>query len=211
MTQLLIVGAGGHARVVADAALTTGAWQRVCFVDDSPAATGSLGLPIVGTSTQLQQLRTEFSAAVVGIGDARTRLQLLDRCRSAGFELPPIVHRTAAVSTYATLGPGVVVFAQAAINPGATLDAGCIVNTGATVDHDCHLESGVHVCPGAHLAGNVRVAARTWIGIGACVKHGVRIGADVVVGAGAAVVADIQTGLTVTGVPARPRAQAEVK
>lgn len=205
MTSLLIVGAGGHARVVADAALTTGQWQRVCFVDDAPGASGALGLPIIGTSADLSRLRAEFGAAVVGIGDARARLQLLERCRQAGFDLPAIVHRTAAVSSYATLGPGVVVFAQAAINPGATLGEGCIVNTGATVDHDCHLQAGVHVCPGAHLAGSVQIGARTWIGIGACVKQGVRIGADVTVGAGAAVVCDIETGLTVTGVPARPK------
>jgi sugar O-acyltransferase (sialic acid O-acetyltransferase NeuD family) len=207
MTSLLIVGAGGHARVVADAALTTNTWQRVCFIDDARTATGGLGLPIVGTTAQLEQLRAEFGAAVVGIGDAHTRLRLLARCRQAGFELPAIVHRTAAVSSYAKLGPGVVVFAQAAINPGATLEEGCIVNTGATVDHDCHLQAGVHVCPGANLAGNVQVAARTWIGVGACVKQGVRIDADVTVGAGAAVVNDIEAGMTVTGVPARPKAK----
>ena len=189
--------------MVADAALTTGKWQRVCFVDDRPSTGAVLGLPIVGTTADLQQLRAEFDAAVVGIGDARIRLQLLERCRLAGFEIPAIAHRTAAVSSYATLGPGVVVFAQAAINPGAMLEEGCIVNTGATVDHDCHLQAGVHVCPGAHLAGNVHVAARTWIGIGACVKQGVRIGADVTVGAGAAVVEDVENGLTVKGVPAR--------
>jgi sugar O-acyltransferase (sialic acid O-acetyltransferase NeuD family) len=207
MTSLLIVGAGGHARVVADAALTTGQWQRVCFVDDALGANSVLGLQIVGTSADLSHLRAGFEAAVVGIGDVRARLELLARCRQAGFGLPAVVHRTAAVSSYSTLGPGVVVFAQAAINPGATLDEGCIVNTGATVDHDCHLESGVHVCPGAHLAGGVHVAARSWIGIGACVKQGVRIGADVTVGAGAAVVCDIEAGLTATGVPARPKAK----
>jgi sugar O-acyltransferase (sialic acid O-acetyltransferase NeuD family) len=205
MTSLVIVGAGGHAHVVADAALTTGRWQRVCFVDDAPGASSGMGLPIVGTSADLSQLRTQFDAAVVGIGDARTRLRLLERCRQAGFELPAIVHRSAAVSSFAILGPGVVVFAQAAVNPGARLDEGCIVNTGATVDHDCHLHAGVHVCPGAHLAGSVQVATRSWIGIGACVKQGVRIGSDVTVGAGAAVVRDVETGLTVTGVPARPQ------
>jgi sugar O-acyltransferase (sialic acid O-acetyltransferase NeuD family) len=205
MTSLLIVGAGGHARVVADAALTTGSWRRVCFVDDAVSAGSAMGLQIVGTSAELQRLRAEFGAAVVGIGDARVRLGLLERCRQLGFELPAIVHRTAAVSRHAELGPGVVVFAQAAVNPGATLAEGCIVNTGATVDHDCRLQAGVHVCPGAHLAGNVQIAAHSWIGIGACVKQGVRIGADVTVGAGAAVICDVATGLTVTGVPARPK------
>jgi sugar O-acyltransferase (sialic acid O-acetyltransferase NeuD family) len=205
MTSLLVVGAGGHARVVADAALTMGKWQRVSFLDDKLAASSLTGLAIVGTTADLEKLRAEFDAAVIGIGAAHVRLQLLERCRLAGYEIPAIQHRAAAVSSYATLGPGVVVFAQAAINPGATLEKGCIVNTGATVDHDCHLQAGVHVCPGAHLAGNVSVAARSWIGIGACVKQGVSIGADVTVGAGAAVVCDIESGLTVMGVPARTR------
>jgi len=203
MSTLLVLGAGGHGRVVADAATTMGTWSRVCFVDDR--ATNVPGFELVGTSADLERLLSSFKALVVGIGDARTRLQLLERAAGLGFELPVIVHRSAAVSTQASLGPGSVVFAQSAVNPGAQLGRGCIVNTGATVDHDCRFEDGVHACPGAHLAGNVLVGERTWIGVGACVKQGVRIGSDVMIGAGAAVVADVTSGQTVVGVPARAR------
>jgi sugar O-acyltransferase (sialic acid O-acetyltransferase NeuD family) len=205
MSTLLVLGAGGHGRVVADAATTMGTWSTVCFADDRAATLVVPGFEIVGTCAELEQLAKSYSAVVIGIGDAQKRLQLMERCTRLGFELPVIVHRSAAVSAHALLGAGSVVFAQAAVNPGATLGRGCIVNTGATIDHDCHFEDGVHACPGVHLAGNVHAGARTWIGIGACVKQGVRIGSDVVIGAGAAVVSDVASGLTVVGVPARAR------
>jgi sugar O-acyltransferase (sialic acid O-acetyltransferase NeuD family) len=205
MSTLLVIGAGGHGRVVADAATTMGSWKTICFVDDRAEGASVPGFEIVGTTADLAHLAKSCAGAVVGLGDAQSRLRLLERCAELGFELPMVVHRSAAVSARASIGAGSVVFAQAAVNPGAILARGCIVNTGATVDHDCQLEEGVHACPGVHLAGNVRVGARTWIGIGACVKQGVRIGSDVVIGAGAAVVSDVESGLTVIGVPARAR------
>jgi sugar O-acyltransferase (sialic acid O-acetyltransferase NeuD family) len=203
MSSLLIIGAGGHGRVLADTAVASARWEQIAFVDDRVEADRILNLPRAGTSADLEMLARTYQAAAVGIGDARVRLDLLARCAQLGFELPVIVHPSAAVSSFASLGSGTVVFAQAAINAGAALDRGCIVNTGATVDHDCRLDEGVHVCPGAHLAGHVTVGARSWLGIGSCVKHGISIGNDVTVGAGAAVVANVAAGLTVVGVPAR--------
>lgn len=205
MSSLLIIGAGGHGRVLADAAVASGRWQQIAFVDDQPDAGRILNLPHVGTSADLRGLRPTYRAAAVGIGDSRIRLELLLLCAQLGFELPVIVHPSAVVSPSASLGSGTVVFAQAAINAGAVLERGCVVNTSATVDHDCRLDEGVHVCPGTHLAGNVVVGARAWLGIGSCVKHGISIGSDVTVGAGAAVVANVASGLTVVGVPARAK------
>ena len=205
MSALLVIGAGGHGRVVADAALTTGAWTTVCFVDDRAEVGDSLGLNVVGTFADLERLVTKYQSVAIGLGEAQLRLQLIDRCGEIGFELPIVVHRSAAVSRFASIGAGSVLFANTAVNPGVILERGCIVNSGATVDHDCSLGEGVHVCPGAHLAGNVRVGARTWIGIGSCVKQGISLGSDVIVGAGAAVVDDVESGMTVVGVPARPR------
>jgi sugar O-acyltransferase (sialic acid O-acetyltransferase NeuD family) len=204
MSGLLIIGAGGHGLVVADAALSGQRWQRIAFVDDRGAGMGRpLDLEVLGTVAELGRLGVEFAAAAVGIGDAHKRLELLSHCERLGFSLPVVVHRSAAVSPFAQLGSGCVVLAQAAVSPHARLGMGCIVNTGASVDHDCSLAEGVHVCPGAHLAGNVRVGARSWIGIGACVREGIEIGADVVVGAGAAVVASVRDATVAVGVPAR--------
>lgn len=211
MTPLLILGAGGHARVVAETALAAGCHGGLAFADDrctSPEALPSpLGWPLIGTLAQALDpaIRERFPAAVVAIGHAATRLHWQQRLLAAGYELPLLIHPTAWVSPSARLAPGTVVFAQAAVQSQAAIGAAAILNTGCSVDHDAVLADAVHLCPGARLAGEVRVGARSWIGIGASVIQQIRIGADVTVGAGAAVVCDLPDGVTAVGVPARLR------
>jgi len=197
MSDLLILGAGGHAKVVAETALASGYASRVTFLDDR-------------THTPLVQalephIREQFPAAVVAIGHTATRLHWLEQLSALGYALPVLIHPTAWVSPSASLGPGSLVFAQAALQAQASIGMGVILNTGCSVDHDVCLADGVHVCPGARLAGEVTVGARSWIGIGACVIQQVRIGADVTIGAGAAVVHDLPDGITAVGIPARAR------
>ena len=204
MKRLLIIGAGGHGKVVADAALLSD-WDRVTFLDDRAGTLVEvLGLTVIGQVRPLREHAAAFDAAVVAIGAAARRLELQDECVAAGLSIATIIHPSASVSRFATLGPGCVVFAQAAINPGTTLGRAGIVNTAATIDHDCRLGDGVHLSPGAHLGGDVVVGDRTWVGIGAVVRQGIEIGHDSIVGAGAAVVAPVPPYTTVVGVPARP-------
>jgi sugar O-acyltransferase (sialic acid O-acetyltransferase NeuD family) len=206
MKTLLIIGAGGHGKVVADAALSAG-WGEVAFLDDRGAGqVDPLGLPIVGPTHELASYSARFGSAVVAIGNAARRLELQESCERAGFVIATVIHPTAAVSRFAKLGAGSVVFAQGVVNAGASLGRACIVNSGATVDHDCELGDGVHVSPGANLAGNVRIGARTWVGIGACVRQGINIGRDSMIAAGAAVIADVPDSATFMGVPAKLRA-----
>ena len=208
-SNLLILGAGGHARVVAETALSSGAFSGVAFLDDNPscsdaACTSASGAVLGPLALALDaSTRQQFGAACVGIGDARTRLHWLARLQQAGYALPVILHPRAWVAPSAVIGPGSVVFAQAAVQTQAQLGAGVIVNTGSTIDHDAVLADGVHICPGAHLAGQVQVGACSWIGIGASVIQQLRIGSAVTVGAGAAVVRDLPDGVTAVGVPAR--------
>jgi len=205
---LLIIGAGGHGKVVADTAMEMGRWSRIGFVDDRGEQLKQVaGISVIGRLADLESLRDEWSVAVVAIGDARHRIDLLSSLRALKFELPAIVHPRAAVSRWATLGAGTVVFAQSAVNAGASIGAGCIVNTGATVDHDCRLGDGVHICPGANLAGNVTVGARSWVGIGSAVRQGISIGQDVTLGAGSVVVRDVPDESIAYGVPARVRSR----
>jgi sugar O-acyltransferase (sialic acid O-acetyltransferase NeuD family) len=202
-SALLILGAGGHGRVVAElAAQVLGA--EILFLDDDLSKPG-----VIGPLSQCHEpcLRQRAAAAVVALGQARLRLQWLQSLQQLGYPCPPLVHSMAWVSATAELGPGTVVLPQAVVMAGARLGAGCIVNTSASVDHDCRLDDGVHICPGAHLAGEVQVGPCSWIGIGASVIQGIAIGADVTVGAGGAVVHDLAAGLTVVGVPARPLGQ----
>lgn len=209
MAGLLLLGAGGHARVVAETALATGRFSRIAFLDDrcsGPAQLpDQLGWPVIGPFAAAldPQIRQQFSAALVAIGNAAVRLQWLAHLAAAGYELPVLIHPSAWLSPSAQIGIGSVVFAQAAIQAQAVIGSGVILNTGCCVDHDAQLGDGVHICPGARLAGEVQVGDRSWIGIGASVIQQIRIGADVTVGAGAAVVRDLPDGVTAVGVPAR--------
>ncbi len=204
MSSLLIAGAGGHGRVVADAAQASGAWDRIAFLDDRfPGLEKSGVWPVKGSLEDAASFFDRYTSIVVALGDNAARLHWIDEYREQGFELPVIVHPTAVISSHSHIGEGSVVLARAVINIGARLDVGCIVNTGAVVEHDCRLADGVHISPGASLAGNVSVGRCGWIGIGVSVRQCLSIGDEVIVGAGAAVVADLPSGVTAFGVPAR--------
>lgn len=209
MTSLLVLGAGGHAKVVAETALASGFASSLALLDDRCTALGSLpsvlGWPVVGPLVLSLQADTaaQFDAAVVAIGHAATRLHWIQQLQAAGYHLPVLKHPTAWVSSSAQLGPASVVFAQAAVQAQVSIGTGVILNTGCSVDHDSQLADGVHICPGARLAGEVGVGPRSWIGIGASVIQKVCIGSDVCVGAGAAVVRDVPNKVVVVGVPAR--------
>lgn len=204
MRTLAILGASGHGKVVADAALECG-WADVLFFDDRWPGMKAVGeWTVVGDTTALLSQLASLQGVVVAIGDCTVRDEKHSVLASRGAAMPVIVHPRASVSSRSRIGAGSVVMAGAVINVGAVLGEACIVNTGCTIDHDCTLGRAVHVAPGAHLSGNVTIGDRSWIGVGACAIQGVRIGADVVIGAGAAAVGDIPDGLTVVGVPARP-------
>ena len=203
MTALLIVGAGGHGKVVADTASAMARWQEFAFLDDARCSDVFDRWPVLGRIDSIASHRDQYSDVVVALGDNWLRLLRLQEFRELGFALPPVIHPTASVSDTAILGDGTVVFAQAVVGCDSTIGLGGIVNTGATVDHDCHLGDGVHISPGAHLAGGVRVAARAWVGIGASVIQSIRIGENATVGAGAVVIADVMPNNTVVGNPAK--------
>jgi len=208
MSRLLILGAGGHAKVVAETAISSGQFSEVAFLDDrcsGPDPLPSLlSFPVLGPlALALEPAhREQFASAAVAFGNATARLNWIEQLDAAGYGLPVLIHPTAWVSPSAQIASGSVVFAQAAVQAQAMIGAGAILNTGCSVDHDAQLAGAVHICPGARLAGEVQVGARSWVGIGASVIQQVRIGSDVTVGAGAAVVRDLPDGVTAVGVPA---------
>lgn len=203
---LLVFGAGGHGRVVADAA-RSGGWSLHGFIDDAPGLDGSRvwGLPVFSL-VQLSRDRPQWLsiAVALGIGDNVVRGTVHQRLLAQGIMVATVVHAAAVVATTACLGEGSVVMANATINPDARLGRGCIVNTGAVVEHDCVLEDYVHLSPNAALGGAVTIGARSHLGLGAVALPGVAIGQDARIGAGAAVIRDIEAGVTAVGVPARP-------
>ena len=201
---LALLGASGHGKVVADAALAAG-WSRVVFFDDAwPGGSTHARWPTEGGTSELMARLGEFDGVLVSIGHAAVRVRRQHELRAAGARLACVVHPRACVSPFAQIGAGSVVMAGAVIQADAQLGEACIVNTCASVDHDCHLADGVHVAPGAHLCGDVRVGACSWVGTGAAVRQGIRIGAGATVGAGAVVVKPVADGQTVAGCPAMP-------
>ena len=209
MTTLLILGAGGHAKVVADTALATGIASKIAFLDDRWSTLRPLpplmGWPVIGPLTlSLEAASLDlFDAAVVAIGHSETRLHWIQQLDQFGYRLPSLIHPTAWVSSSSQLGLGSQVFAQVAVQANSFVGTGTILNTSCSIDHDVQLADGVHICPGAHLAGHVVVGSRSWIGIGSSIIQNISIGSDVIVGAGAAVVRDLPNGVTAVGVPAR--------
>lgn len=203
MRTLAILGASGHGKVVADAALCTG-WDDVVFFDDAWPCVKQLGnWSVVGTTEHLIEKKCEFEAAIIAIGDNTIRQAKSIVLRDAGVTFATVIHPRAVVSAYAKIGMGSVVFAGAVLNAYSLIGEHCIVNTNATVEHDCVLGDAVHVSPGSNLAGQVCVGSRAWIGLGSNVRQLIQIGSDVIVGAGSVVVKNVPNQLMVRGTPAK--------
>jgi sugar O-acyltransferase (sialic acid O-acetyltransferase NeuD family) len=195
----VVVGAGGHAKVVI-ATIEAAGGEVVCVLDDDPGRHGSRVLGHLVRGAVTDDLIPTDALVVLGIGDNGARIRIAASLRSAAGS---VVHPSAVVHPSVTIGEGSVVFAGAIIQPGTVLGRHVIVNTGATVDHDCVLGDGVHVAPGVHLAGGVRLDDGVFMGIGSCATPYTRVGAWSTVGAGGVVVADIPGAVIATGVPAR--------
>ena len=204
MNQLLIIGAGGHGKVVAETALASGEWDSIAFLDDVfPSQKSVLSWPLLGTLDDANGLIKEYPDLAVAIGRNNLRLQLINRFSSLGFNLPNIIHPTALVSPSVKLEKGIVIFPKAVINAESHLGSGCIINTSSTIDHDSVLGDGVHVCPGVNMAGEVSVGEGSLIGIGSSIIQQIQIGSNTVIGAGSVVVSDIGDNVTAFGNPAR--------
>jgi sugar O-acyltransferase (sialic acid O-acetyltransferase NeuD family) len=204
MNRLLIIGAGGHGKVVAEAAELTQRWDQIAFLDDRyPKIFSVQHWPVLERIHKVFNYVHSFCDAIVAIGDNQKRLSYLKELVRLGFRVPSIVHPTACVSNYSKISSGTVIFARAVVNIGTTIGHGVIVNTGAIVDHDCEIGAAAHISPGCSLAGGVQVGDHTWLGIGASVIQGVGIGANVIVGAGASIIRDIPDNVIVAGVPGK--------
>ncbi len=205
----VIVGAGGHGRVVLDILLRTGAHQVAGFVDSDPSLIGTRmdGRPVLGTLDDLPALRDELGvdAAIVAIGDNGIRREFADKISSMGFVLINAIHPSANLAQSVSLGSNIVIAAGALVCAHCHIGDSVILNTGCIVDHESMIAPGSHVCPGARLAGRVNVQAGAFIGIGATVIQSVQIGHHAIVGAGAVVIDDVSPQSTVVGVPARTK------
>lgn len=198
LSRLVIVGASGHGKVIADIAKLNG-YNDIVFLDDNEAVDECAGYPVIGRSCDFAKVEKNV---VIAIGNAKIRSRIQEQYESRGFYPVTLIHPNATVADSAQIGVGSVIMAGAVINPYAKLGKGCIVNTCASVDHDCVLGDYVHVAVGAHLCGTVEVGAYTWIGAGATVSNNISICPECMIGAGAVVVKDLDEKGTYVGVPA---------
>lgn len=206
--SVLIVGAGGHAQVIADILLLLQKqdklYQPVGYLDDDPALAKQkfLGLAVLGTLNSIDGI--SHDAIIIAIGDNRQRLRLFTKFSELGERFVTVCHPQTILAASADIDLGTMVCAGAVVNPGCIIGANAILNTSCSVDHHCCIGDHVHIAPGAHLGGNVSIGTGALVGIGATVMPGRQIGAWSIVGAGALVTDDVPDGQIVVGVPAKP-------
>lgn len=202
MKKLIIIGASGHGKVVADIAQKTKKYSEICFVDDNSGAKECMGYEVIGTCQDIDKWipGAEF---FVAIGNSHIREKLISLLLEKKASIATLVHPQACIAEHVEIGLGTVVMAGAVINPDTKIGRGVIVNTSSSIDHDSVIEDYSHVSVGAHLAGTVHVQQHTWIGIGAIVSNNINICEECTIGAGAVVVKNIDEKGTYVGVPAR--------
>ncbi len=198
MNRLMIIGAGGHGKVIADIALKNG-YKDISFLDDN--ATGKcLDFPIIGISAKMDMMNDGKTDFIIAVGNNQIRKKIAESHKVNWIKL---IHPSAQIAYGAEIGEGTVVMAGAIINPDAKVGKHCIINSCAVIEHDNQLGDFVHVSPNAALGGTVHVGDMTHIGIGATIRNNITIGKNTLVGAGAVVVKNITDVGTYIGVPAQ--------
>ncbi len=200
MNKLLIIGAGGHGKVIADIAEKNG-YEDILFLDDSPESKSCGRHKVVGKSLDATTYRGAEFVVAIGNTESRRRIQLF--LEENGLRVVSLIHPAATVAPDVSVGAGTVVMAGAVVNPGAAIGRGCIVNTCSSVDHDCRIGNFVHISVGSHLAGTVTVGDGVMVGLGAVLVNNIKITDNVTIGAGAVVVNSISERGIYVGSPVR--------
>jgi len=204
---VIVIGAGGHARVLIDALLLNAvAVIGIVDIDCDKAGTELLGVKVIGDEREISRHAPGEIRLVNGlgsVGDVAKRREIYTRYKRSGYAFASVMHPASVIARDVRAGEGTCIMAGAIIQSGTVIGDNCIVNTGATIDHDCVLGHHVHIAPGVTLSGGVHVGEGTHIGTGASVIQGIRIGSNTVVGAAALVHRNVGDGRKVVGVPAR--------
>lgn len=199
--QVIIIGAGGHAKVVLSTLLSAGHTVKG-FVDDRANLVGQLicGYPVIGQLNHLES--TSISNPIIfGIGDNKLRKNIYTRLTHLNWI--KVIHPQSVVHSSVQIGIGTVIFAGSVIQPDTIIGEHTIVNTATSIDHDCRIDNFVHIAPGTHLAGNVSIGEGAFLGIGCCAIPGVEVGPWSILGAGSVITAKIEAHHYAKGVPAK--------
>ncbi len=204
--RLLVIGAGGHARVIIALVRRTASWEIAGVLDRTLPASPELidDVVVVGTLDMAADFfQNGVHHAVLAVGDNAARAALYDRFSKVGFAFPILRHPTSLVEDNVRLGEGSVICAGAIIGAQVVIGRNVIVNSGAILDHETEVGDHAHIAPGCRVAGRVTIGEGAMLGIGTCVRDRIRIGAYSLVGAGSVVVDDIPAGVVAYGNPAR--------
>jgi sugar O-acyltransferase (sialic acid O-acetyltransferase NeuD family) len=210
MEKIVLVGAGGHCKVIIDILRSTEKYIIVGVVDKAYAFDEEkfvLDIPIIGDDSILAKLyMSGVKNAFVCVGALENiglRDKIFNNLKAIGFNIPVLTHNHAIVSPYANIGAGTCIMAGAIINPGTLIGENCIVNTGAIIEHDCKIQRNSHISPKACIAGGVAIGCNTHIGMGSSIIQTVHIGNNVIIGAGAVVIEDIIDNVVAVGIPSK--------
>ena len=202
---IIVLGAGGHAKVLIDALLLGGATVLGVAAPESGRQVIA-GLPVLGGDEVVASYAARAVRLVNGVGSVALpvrRREIYERFKSQGYVFQSVIHPSAVIARDVELGEGTQVMAGAVIQAGSRIGANAIINTRASVDHDCRIGAHVHVAPGVTLCGGVCIEEGAHLGSGSTVVQGVSIGSGCLVGAGSVVIRDVPSGAAVAGVPAR--------
>ena len=204
LREIIIVGAGGQARIVIESAELSG-FRIPGIIDTGYEGQEEyiLGYKVLGGEDELQAFENGKVGAFIAIGDNLSRRTYFDKVRKMGFSIVRILNPHAMISKYATIGDGVLVSTAAIINTMAVIGENTIINSGAIIEHETHIGKDCHIGPGTRIAGRVRIGDGVFVGIGTSVIDKVRIGDNCIIGAGSVVISDIPSNTTFAGVPAR--------
>lgn len=202
---VIVLGGGGHAKVLIEALLL----QRIevlGYTDPDESLKTAFGLRRLGDDQAILEYDPEELKLVNGIGSVAStssRKRIYDRFRMKGYRFQTVTHPSAVIASDVRINEGAQIMAGAVVQPGSSLGANAIINTGALVDHDCTIEAHAHIAPGAVLSGNVRVEQGAHVGTGATIIQGVVIGERSIIGAGSVVLEDVPSSVTVVGTPGK--------
>lgn len=200
--EVIILGAGGHAKVIAEI-ITKSGDEVIGFLDDNEAVQGKeiyLGKKVLGKISDVTNYPNAY--AIIAIGSNNVRRMLAEKCDLKWYMA---IHPSAIIASDVKIGEGTAIMPGVVINPGSVIGKHAIINTCVSIDHDNIIDDYVHISPGAHLAGTVHIKEGSWICTGAAIINNITIAKDVIAGAGAVIIKDIEESGTYIGVPARKK------
>lgn len=208
MDRIILIGGGGHARVLINLIKTTGQYEIAGILDSLlEVGTSVSGISVLGNDSLLPQLYDKgIKNACIAVGsvkDNSKRKMLYEKAKKLGFFLPALLHPKAIKSEESNIAEGVQIMAGGVIQTNTFIDENTIINTGAVIEHDCVIGKHIHISPGAIISGGCKIYDGAFIGTGATIIQGCKIGRDSIVAAGAVVIGDVPDGKTVMGIPAK--------